>query len=744
MSESSTGPQLSLAAVFRQERLASHAVEAARRLLGVVTETEKPEAVVSIRYSSVADRGIDVSIRCTDPALRSHVEWACSGLGQWTAGSADPVEPSPERVWEVRPEYRLAEETRKDTPTTVDDSSVQGGLRPVGLFRPAGLLNDFREVVEAVRTARAHLRVHVAPATPVELLMAADVVSRSGLPVETYEGHLYLGAPVRIRLLVGHTATTDVTRVRMQLRKLATGVRFVELDAEPETDAAWHGSPGSLQGRVEPEAVALALLRLPSAPADGAAPFGIPMVAAPVPPVAYAGLVPDSGIRLGRGTTAAGAPLTVLAEPGDLLRHMQVVGMTGAGKTSLLAAVVGSAVEQGYGCSVISPHPDLATRVLGEMPASAVDRALLVRSGDADFPVPLNALRHGSEVALDCILGILQDLLDPHHQGMFGMRAQRLLTLGLQAARHVMGERATIQSAVDVFQDKSFVTRVAETLREQDPDLARQLDNEVASVSNDNFAELIGWLVSRMQPFLGSSYLSAALGTGEDAVDVRSVMDERGVLLVDLASTQIGTAPAQLLGELWLIKHWDALAQRKNRRPHLLVVDECQLFAAGTLPRLIAEGRKFGIGCVVAHQHMAQLDGRLAEAVKANASSLVAFRCGTTEAAQAAARLGDWSGPPLTRLPNLVAAATLSLASQQTEPFTLRVDHNERCRFDEDQERAAARHSRERLVQPYLGLARQTPASIRSEVERRRSASQTASVLGPWLDGRSALRKETA
>ena len=135
---------------------------------------------------------------------------------------------------------------------------------------------------------------------------------------------------------------------------------------------------------------------------------------------------------------------------------------------------------------------------------------------------------------------------------------------------------------------------------------------------------------------------------------------------------------------MWLLKHWLAMSQRRDvTRPHLIVVDEAQLFGAGVLPRMLAEARKFGMGVVMAHQHLEQLSGPLREAALANTSNVIVFRSGPREAQTALMRLGNWPSGPLTRLPRLTAAATLSAESRQTEPFTLVVDHNERVTLAE-------------------------------------------------------------
>ena len=67
-----------------------------------------------------------------------------------------------------------------------------------------------------------------------------------------------------------------------------------------------------------------------------------------------------------------------------------------------------------------------------------------------------------------------------------------------------------------------------------------------------------------------------------------------------------------------------------------MVVDEASLFQTNPVPRMLAEGRKFGISMVLCHQHTGQLTRDVCDALEANAANLTAFRLSPKDAAETA------------------------------------------------------------------------------------------------------------
>ena len=124
-----------------------------------------------------------------------------------------------------------------------------------------------------------------------------------------------------------------------------------------------------------------------------------------------------------------------------------------------------------------------------------------------------------------------------------------------------------------------------------------------------------------------------------------------------------------------LMQLWDAAMGRGyDGNPHLVFIDEAQLSQSNPLPRMLAEGRKFGLGLVLAHQHVGQLSDQVRDALESNSASFSAFRLSPRDAAEATLRLGESSlALGLCRLDDMRALSTLTVDGRQTEPFTLGV-----------------------------------------------------------------------
>ena len=276
--------------------------------------------------------------------------------------------------------------------------------------------------------------------------------------------------------------------------------------------------------------------------------------------------------------------------------------------------------------------------------------------------------------------------------------------------------------------------------------------------TSDEFSDLLAWVTSKFDRLVRSRLMRNVMGSGMEMIDVSEVMRRGDVLLIDLAAPRVGAEQARFIGMTWLMEHTMAMGERRDwELPHLVAVDEVQLFSAGGLPEMLAEGRKFGMSLLLAHQHMGQLSPTLAEALEANASSVVALRASLQDAPRVAERIGTWTGGSLSRLPNMRAATPLATPAGQTQAFTLRVDHNERVMAAEQSDpgagEARAQQAEADFRQRLAALATVHPltgddleAMIRKNRQRSTSTSSSGSpgksFLEEWLEKRARMQEE--
>lgn len=760
-----------LSSLFRDGAASGRSMRSADRLLGFAAGLEPGAHLTWVLEGDGAGR---VSVRLhtdsTHHDVEVHLPWIFEGVGRWERFTGDPHLADPVGMgclFEIVPSVRKHEEAVLDLsdPLADDFLEFEQMTRQEWASRtdlwPVPIVGDGMDLISALATLSAQVRVHMAPPSLLEQQMLAGELRKSVQSVDPVDYSQYFGSPLRLRCMVAQTGPYLSPRLRSALMHLGVGLSVVPRDLNAASNLqAWRGEELSLSGSVEPYGVARCLVRVP-AHGDEVTVCGMQTEEPEAKRVPLAASIePDrTGLRIGSAPTVNGDLLDVTVDKDDLLLHTQVLGATGTGKSTLLAALVQEAVAAGMGVTVIEPHGTLLERIVDELPESMADRTVVVRSDDIDNPVPLNVLRGPRpEMVTDMMTAVIRDLFDPRSEGIVGPRFERAFSYALQTLQVLLGERANMSAIPFFFRDQKKLLDVAKLLKPINSDLSSVLVAEFGQLREADFGELSAWVNSKMQRLVSTPEMRAILGTGEDAVDVTKIMDHRNVLLVDLASPAIGPLGAQFLGEMWLAKHWQALAERKNTdQPHLLIVDEAHLFASGLLPRLLSEARKFGVGVVLAHQHLEQLKPELREATLATTNNVIVFRTGPREEITARMRLGDWPGGPLTRLPRLQAAATLSQGKNQSDAFTLIVDHNERVRRAPQPTSAGDaidRASQARFVDPFRGGVSVTGQMIDDAVEklRQRGGSSTESLsagrssgssfLDEWLESRKRAQSE--
>jgi len=724
--------------LIRDERPCDRSREATNRFLQLAAGLE-PGARLSLLIAGDGEGKVTLRLSAdtTTDDLDGLVDWVGEGVATWTHMPVEevPFAEAQEEIGylaEIVPTVQVPSVPEALGPDATGDWESKFE-RPRDLW-PMGKVDDAMDLLQALASTAGQMRVHLAPASDLELQMLTALMRRSVQSVDLVEYAGYLGAPVRIRAFVAQAGRQLSPRLRAALGRLAIGVRIVPRDPRSaEARAAWNGARHTLAGSAQPFGVAQCLVRLPAC-GERAVLCGVPTAhgetsAVPLEVDAEG----TSGLRLGTALGADGRPHEVRLAPDQMLLHTQVLGATGTGKSTLLAAIVQEAVAGGMGVSVIESHGPLVERIAAELPVEAVNRTIMVRCGDLAAPVPVNPLNCGdSAMVSEVLVQVMRELLDPKNQGFLGPRFERIFGQMLRAQRELFGDRTNLAALPHFLRSREQVKDLALAVKRTNPALATELMNELVVLSPDNFGELIGWVNAKYQRLTATPELRAILQTGYDAVDVTDVMDERRALLVDLAAPAVGPLGAQFLGEIWLAKHWAALARRKDpSQPHLLILDEAHLFASGLLPRLLAEARKFGVGVVLAHQHLEQLTEHLRDASLATTSNVIVFRSGPREAATSAVRLGSWAGGSLTRLPRFHAAATLSLGREQSDAFSLFVDHNDRVAAAPQSGRAAASVAARTLMKYSEPYRRVPPITSESVDERVRLVVQSPTVVRP-------------
>jgi len=369
------------------------------------------------------------------------------------------------------------------------------------------------------------------------------------------------------------------------------------------------------------------------------------------------------------GDADAGPRRTVALAPRDAAYHMHVMGATGSGKSTLLLNMVLGDVTDGRGTVVIDPKGALIEDILDRLPDGAEERTVVIDAEDPEPPA-LNVLG-GRDVhlAVDQVVGVMHRLF----QSAWGPRTDDVLRAACLTLRFHPG--ANLAQIPKLLTDPLYRAPLLSAV--QDPVL-RSFWRAYDSLSDGARAAVIGPVTNKLRAFLLRPFVRAVVGTGTTSFSLDEVLDG-GVLLCRLPKGVLGDESARLLGSLLVAQVWQAATTRARGgrwgRPCGLYLDECQNFLAmpGSLEDILAEARAYGLGLVLAHQHLEQLPADLTEAVSANARSKVLFRCSTKDAHRLERDVApDLSEHDLSHLGAYQAAARLVVQGEESAAFTFR------------------------------------------------------------------------
>ena len=365
-----------------------------------------------------------------------------------------------------------------------------------------------------------------------------------------------------------------------------------------------------------------------------------PSAARQLPPISD---IPHGGRVLGR-SNYPGTERPLALSVTDSLSHMQVLGPTGVGKSTLLLNLITQDMNAGRGIVVIDPKGDLVADALDRVPRDRVHDVIVIDPSDEDRPVGLNLLaRSGDapELVVDQVVSMFHRLF----KEFWGPRTDDILRSALLTLVQAPG--MTLAEIPPLLTDASFRRRLVAGL--DDPTLAgfwAWFD----ALSEAERANAIGPVMNKLRSFLLRRRVRHVIGQSE-GIDLAQAVADRRIVMVPLAKGLLGSEAAALLGTLVISQLWAAIQARAahkadDRQPTFLFADEFQDFVA--IPTdfgdLLAQARGLRLGTVLAHQHLSQLPSGLRQAVMANVRSRVIFQLGAADARVIARELAPYVG----------------------------------------------------------------------------------------------------
>jgi hypothetical protein len=356
----------------------------------------------------------------------------------------------------------------------------------------------------------------------------------------------------------------------------------------------------------------------------------------------------------------------------DRLYHMYVIGRTGTGKSTLLETLALQDIRSGRGLAVIDPHGDLVERLAEAIPESRCDDLRYLNAPDASQPYGYNPVRG---VRIDRVPLAASGLLDAFKKlwsEAWGVRMEHVLRNALYAL--IEYGTATLPDVLRLLINPVFRARVMQKVTNAQVRLFWL--QEFPKYNPRYRQEMIAPIQNKVGALLADPSLYRILSAPTLDLHFRQLMDQGKILLVNLAKGRLGEDSANLLGAILVSTLGLAALSRSDtepdkRPPFFVYVDEFQSFTTLAVANMISEVRKFGVGLVLAHQHLYQLEEEVRHAVLGNTGTIIAFRIGPEDALMISRELAPtFSSEDLVNLPNRDIYVKLMIDGTPSPPFS--------------------------------------------------------------------------
>jgi hypothetical protein len=347
-------------------------------------------------------------------------------------------------------------------------------------------------------------------------------------------------------------------------------------------------------------------------------------------------LAPPSAARLG----AAAAPAPGLSES-VLDRHAVVIGASGSGKTSFLAELARRRIEGGRATVVLDVHGDLGPAVVGGLSEAAALRVLAVDLARPVAEVPGIALFMGAgpderERESAHVVAALRHLSSEGAETYWGPRLEQVFDVFVRLVAEEGGGFADLLALL-TDPNRREAARLATRL-----EAAAGFLGELPTLLRRH-PDYLQPAAARVQRLLLCPKLARLFDPGERPLPVGPWLEGGRSLVLRIPAGEIGPQGSRLAASLLASRIYLLLAASgpgPDGLRVLLVIDEAQSLAPALLAELLAEGRKFGVGAVVATQYAGRLAPEALAAAVGAAGTHVAFRVPRPGAAAAAPWVG--------------------------------------------------------------------------------------------------------
>ncbi len=320
----------------------------------------------------------------------------------------------------------------------------------------------------------------------------------------------------------------------------------------------------------------------------------------------------------------------------DRARHMYVIGKTGMGKSTLLENMAIQDIRNGEGMAFIDPHGSAVEKLLDFIPENRIKDVVYFAPFDLDNPIAFNVMEDVGYDKRHLVVSGLMATFKKIWVDAWSARMEYILSNTLLALLEYPG--ATLLGVNRMYTDKNYRKKVVENIK--DPVVKDFWVSEFANYGDRYTQEATPAIQNKIGQFTSNPLIRNIIGQPHSSFDIRDLMDNRKILIMNLSKGLVGDTNMRLLGSmlttrifLGAMSRADLPASELAMAPNFyFYVDEFQNFANESFSEILSEARKYHLNLLIAHQYVAQMEEEVQAAVFGNVGTTVSFRVGPLDA----------------------------------------------------------------------------------------------------------------
>lgn len=320
----------------------------------------------------------------------------------------------------------------------------------------------------------------------------------------------------------------------------------------------------------------------------------------------------------------------------DRGKHVYVIGKTGMGKSTMLENMAIQDIQNGEGLAFIDPHGSTAEKLLDFVPHDRIDDVVYFAPFDTDFPVGFNVMEDVGYDKRHLVVSGLMGALKRIWVDAWSARMEYILQNVLLALLEYPG--STLLDVNRMLTNKTFRNAVIEKVT--DPIVRSFWTEEFAGFTDRYTQEATPAIQNKIGQFTANPLIRNIVGQSKSTFDLRKIMDEKKIFIVNLSKGRMGETNASLLGSMLTVKIYlaamsraDESAMRLAKLPRFyFYVDEFQSMMNDAFADILSESRKYKLALTLANQYIEQMEEKVREAVFGNVGTLIVFRVGPFDA----------------------------------------------------------------------------------------------------------------